>query len=232
MSKANMKPVNTETAGYWDDPDRERQMQHEHEPSWRAMIDLVEEDLSSRTVLDFGCNQGGFLRLLHQHRPYERALGVDIARNSVDEANRLKGDLPCEYETNGILAAMAGLFDVAFSHEVVYLLPDLDAHAWQIHNLLKPGGIYYIAIGCHTDNPLWLRWRETVHAFSPVPPQDYSLQDIALAFQKNGFEVSVQRMACKGFFSYDAMDDRYLRSPAELVDFMTNRMMLFRMNRI
>ena len=77
-----------------------------------------------------------------------------------------------------------------------------------------------------------MRWRETVHAFSPVPPQDYSLQDIALAFQKNGFKVSVQKMACKGFFSYDAVDDRYLRSPAELVDFMTNRMMLFRMGRV
>lgn len=68
-----------------------------------------------------------------------------------------------------------------------------------------------------------------VSSFSPVFPQDYSLQDIALAFNRNGFRVSVQKMVCKGFFSYDTMDDRYLRSPAELVDFMTTRMTLFRM---
>ena len=71
-----------------------------------------------------------------------------------------------------------------------------------------------------------------VHAFSPVPPQDYSLQDIAAAFQKNGFGVGVRRLVCDGFVRYDALDDRYLKSPAELVDFMTERMMLFRMERI
>jgi len=231
MSTPKIKSKAIENPGYWDNPDRERHMQHEHEPAWRAMIDLVEEDLSNRTVLDFGCNQGGFLRLLHEIKPYRRALGIDIAEQSIAEANSRKGSLPCDYKTNQALVAMTEYFDVVFSHEVVYLLPDLTAHAKEIHNLLKPGGVYYIAIGAYTDNPLWQRWRGIVSTFSPVRPQDYSLQDIALAFQKNGFTVAVQKLACAGFFSYDATDDRYLKSPEELVDFMTNRMMLFRMKK-
>jgi hypothetical protein len=78
---------------------------------------------------------------------------------------------------------------------------------------------------------LWPRWREIITAFSPVKPQDYTLQDIAKAFQGNGFKVSIGRMPAEGFFNYDAEDDRYLKSPAELVDFMTNRMMLFRLTK-
>ncbi|MEX0632263.1 hypothetical protein M8494_10275 [Serratia ureilytica] len=63
-----------------------------HAPIWRHLIGLVpENELSGVKVLDFGCNQGGFLRLLYQLRPFQQGLGVDIARRSVDEANRLKG---------------------------------------------------------------------------------------------------------------------------------------------
>jgi 2-polyprenyl-3-methyl-5-hydroxy-6-metoxy-1,4-benzoquinol methylase len=217
------------TTEYWDTLEHEQHMQHEHEPAWKAMIALVEEDLSNMNVLDFGCNQGGFLRRLYQMKTYKRALGVDIAEKSVEEANSLKGDTPCSYATSDVLASKAGQFDVAFSHEVVYLLPDLDAHAKEIRSLLKPKGVYYLATGTYTEHPLWERWRDTVRAFSPVPPQDYSLQDMARAFQTNGFSVGVQKMVCTGFYNYDALDDRYLKSPAELVDFLTNRMILFRM---
>jgi SAM-dependent methyltransferase len=217
---------------YWDDPARERHMQHEHAPAWLAMIARMEErDLRGKEVLDFGCSQGGFLRLLYDLKPFRGGLGVDIARKSVEEAAKLNGARPCEYETIDALRSKGDAFDLAFSHEVVYLLPDLAAHAKEIHRLLKPAGVYYLAIGCHTDNPLWPRWKNTVAEFSPVPPQDYSLRDIASAFQKNGFAVGVQRLACQGFFSYDALDDRYLKSPAELADFMTRDMMYFRLAR-
>jgi len=37
-----------------------------HAPIWRRMVDVsVPHDLSASTVLDYGCNQGGFLRLLY-----------------------------------------------------------------------------------------------------------------------------------------------------------------------
>lgn len=221
-----------EPVDYWDDPARERHMQHEHAPAWLAMIARMEErDLKGRDVLDFGCSQGGFLRLLYDLKPFRFGLGVDIAQKSVYEATKLNDGRPCRYETADMLAGKNGAFDFAFSHEVVYLLPDLEDHAREMHRLLNPGGVYYLAIGCHTDNPLWPRWKQTVAQFSPVAPQDYSLRDIAAAFQKNGFSVGVQRLDCRGFFSYDALDDRYLKSPAELVDFMTQDMMYFRLAR-
>ena len=42
-----------------------------HAPIWRRMIDVsVPHDLSASTVLDYGCNQGGFLRLLYDRHPF------------------------------------------------------------------------------------------------------------------------------------------------------------------
>ena len=113
----------------------------------------------------------------------------------------------------------------------MYLIPDLKAHAKEIYDSLKPGGVYYVAIGEYTDNPLWERWYKTVSEFSPVPPQNYSLQDMAEAFGESGFDVSVRRMVCDGFLPYDYTDKKYLLSPMELVQFMTEYMMLFRLEK-
>ena len=52
-----------------------------HAPIWRRMIDVgVNEDLRPSTVLDYGCNQGGFLRMLYDRHPFRSAVGIDIAR--------------------------------------------------------------------------------------------------------------------------------------------------------
>ncbi|MCM2344731.1 MAG: class I SAM-dependent methyltransferase, partial [Alphaproteobacteria bacterium] len=181
----------------WDDLAGEESMAEGHEPAWRTLISYIEEDtLSGKKVLDFGCNRGGFLKLLHQQKPYAEGLGVDIADESVAFANSHKGNTPCTYDHSRVLATKTGEFDIAFSHEVVYLLPDLLAHAREMRSVLKIGGVYYLAIGEYAENPLWERWKKTVSEFSPVPPQTYSLQDIAKAFQDSGFAVSIRRMVC------------------------------------
>lgn len=66
----------------WDSPEGEAHMAEGHEPAWRAMVnDMSEDDLSGKNILDFGCNRGGFLKLLHRMKPYQSALGVDIAES-------------------------------------------------------------------------------------------------------------------------------------------------------
>lgn len=214
----------------WDSLEGEESMAEGHEPAWHSLISYVQErDLSAKRILDFGCNRGGFLKVLHETLPFKDALGVDIAEESVAYANQNKGSTPCKYAHSRVLADEKGAFDMAFSHEVVYLLPDLKAHAAEIGNVLKKGGVYYLAIGEYAENPLWERWKKTVAEFSPVAPQTYSLQDIAKAFQDEGFSISIRRMVCDGFLPYDASDDKYLHSPIELLDFMTQYMMLFRL---
>ncbi|MGO9153092.1 hypothetical protein [Mycobacterium sp.] len=47
---------------------------------------------------------------------------------------------------------------MAFSHEVLYLLDDLPAHATAISRTLKPGGVYYAVMGVHAASPLTATW--------------------------------------------------------------------------
>lgn len=127
------------------------------------------------------------MRLLHQIRPFSEGIGVDIARQSVEQANRLKGNLPIVYQTDTRLTGYENHFDIAFSHEVIYLIEDIAQHAADMLRVLKPGGVYYAVTGCHTDNPLWPQWRERVAEQTHTVVQDRSLDDYARIFSAAGF---------------------------------------------
>ena len=76
---------------------REPAMEEGHRPLWRHFIESIPEtDLSTREVLDFGCNRGGFLRLLHALKPFRHAIGVDIAVDLIAAARALAGMSPID----------------------------------------------------------------------------------------------------------------------------------------
>ncbi len=174
-----------------------------HAPIWRRMMDVsVPHDLAQSTVLDYGCNQGGFLRLLHDRHPFKSAVGIDIARESVARAGLLKGHRPLNYKVGDQAAALGQAFDLAFSHEVIYLLPDPAAHARDIKAALRPGGAYVAAMGCHTDSALWPRWRKLIAESSSIPIYDHSLEDVSKAFAEAGFNVSIRPLAHDAFMPF------------------------------
>ncbi|HHK5886208.1 TPA: class I SAM-dependent methyltransferase [Serratia marcescens] len=213
---------------WYRDPRAEEAMADGHAPIWRHLIGLVpENELSGVKVLDFGCNQGGFLRLLYQLRPFQQGLGVDIARRSVDEANRLKGHLPVVYQTDTRLNDWDDHFDIAFSHEVIYLIDDIAQHAADILRVLKPGGVYYAVTGCHTGNPLWPQWRERVAANTHTVVQDRSLADYARIFSAAGFQVSARRLGFSGFVPYEP--DGWMPDIAAAIDYYWHTKTVFRL---
>jgi len=189
------------TIATWNrNPADEESMGAAHAPIWRRMIDVsVPHDLSQSTVLDYGCNQGGFLRLLYDRHPYRGAVGIDIARESVARAELLKGQRPVEYRVADSAASLGRSFDFAFSHEVIYLLSDLGAHARDMKAALRVGGAYVAAMGCHTDSTVWPRWRKLIAEHSSIPLYDHSLEDVSKAFAEAGFTVSVRPLALDAF---------------------------------
>jgi SAM-dependent methyltransferase len=194
-------PVRPSTIATWNrNPADEEAMGAAHAPIWRRMIDVsVPHDLRQSTVLDYGCNQGGFLRLLYDRHPFKGAVGIDIARESVARAELLKGQRPIEYRVSDTAAALGRSFDFAFSHEVIYLLPDPAAHARDIRAALRPGGAYVAAMGCHTDSSVWPRWRKVIAESSSIPIYDHSLEEVSQAFAATGFTVSVRPLALDAF---------------------------------
>jgi SAM-dependent methyltransferase len=215
--------------GTWHtDTKREPAMEEAHRPLWRHFIETVPEtDLSTREVLDFGCNRGGFLRLLYDLKPFQRALGIDIARDSIAAARSLVGVAPVDYEVASDPAVWPNHFDLAFSYEVVYLLPDIAAHAASMHAALRRGGVYYAVTGCHTDCPLWPAWRSVIGDSTNAPVQDRSPDDYAAAFAANGFEVSVRRFGYAGFVPA-SKDRRYYPKLLDALDYPAEHKLLFR----
>jgi SAM-dependent methyltransferase len=189
------------TIATWNrNPADEEAMGAAHAPIWRRMVDVsVPHDLSGSTILDYGCNQGGFLRLLYDRQPFKSAVGLDIARESVARAELLKGHRPIEYKVADSAAGLGRAFDFAFSHEVLYLLPDLAQHAADMRSALRVGGAYVAAMGCHTDSAVWPHWRRLISETSSIPIYDHSLDSVARTFTEQGFSVAVRPLDLDAF---------------------------------
>ncbi|MEO1018463.1 MAG: class I SAM-dependent methyltransferase [Pseudomonadota bacterium] len=204
-------------------------MEDGHDFFWNRLIDLVEEaDLQADSVLDFGCNQGGFLRLLYRRKPFAWGLGIDIAQTAVAVAQDRGGDLPIGYRVVEHLTEMSERFDIAFSHEVVYLLPDIDAHARAMHARLAPGGVYYVAIGTHANNPDWQRWAVEIPKQTNLPVYGRTLDEYAQAFGAAGFHVAARPLGFNGFVPLD-LDGGSFRSATDLLDYVNRVKTIFRL---
>ncbi|MGO9875233.1 MAG: class I SAM-dependent methyltransferase, partial [Acidimicrobiia bacterium] len=137
--------------------------------------------------------QGGFLRLLCDAGGIGDGCGYDPASGAIDDARRLAGQRPLRFEVAETVPAGWGSFDVAFSHEVLYLLHDLRAHAAAIFEALMPGGSYYAVMGVHDGSPLTAEWHRA-RAEELRLPKLYSIDEVAGLFGAAGFEVAAARL--------------------------------------
>jgi SAM-dependent methyltransferase len=181
---------------YWRGAAEDEAMQEEHGFVWQAMLETIDVDLAGKRVLDAGCNRGGFLRLLADRCGIAEGFGYDPAPGAVDDARRLLGDRRLHFETASTVPAGWGGFDIAFSHEVLYLLHDLSAHAAAVFGALDPGGVYYGVMGVHTRSPLMVEWhaanKQELHL-----PELRDIDDVMDTFRAAGFEASAARLAMR-----------------------------------
>lgn len=168
-------------------------MQVEHGFVWQAMLETIDIDLAGKRVLDVGCNRGGFLRLLADRCGIAEGFGYDPASGAVEDARGLVGDRRLRFEAASAVPTGWGGFDVAFSHEVLYLLHDLSVHAASIFRALAPGGVYYAAMGVHAGSPLMVEWH-SVNKQELHLPELYEIDDVVATFRTAGFEASAARL--------------------------------------
>jgi SAM-dependent methyltransferase len=181
------------STSYWRGAAEDEAMQDEHGFIWRAMLDTIDTNLAGTRVLDAGCNRGGFLRLLVDMAGIAEGHGYDPASDAIADARRLAGDRPLTYEVAQTVPGGWGAFDMAFSHEVLYVLKDLAGHAAGIFHALKPGGSYFAVMGVHEESSMMSAW----HAESALEldlPRLYKLDEVAGVFETAGFAVSVANL--------------------------------------
>src|SRR5262249_36024473 len=124
---------------------------------WTAMVnEVIPPHTGQEAILDYGCGDGQFLRLLHNMRPFSYGLGVDIDHDLVEKAtkNRRDGE-PIEYGLPSALDGVADKFNLVFSQEVFWMVEDLESLAKLIYRVVKDKGEWYATMGCHIENPLW-----------------------------------------------------------------------------
>lgn len=117
---------------WWHAPaESEQQMEDSHAPFWEKVLDRIVEKEGMRdfSVLDFGCNQGGFLRFLYARHSFKEGVGTDLGIESIRVANERKGDLPLTYVATASPEQWGQRFDLAVSTAVIYLISDLREHA-------------------------------------------------------------------------------------------------------
>jgi SAM-dependent methyltransferase len=179
---------------YWQGAAADEAMQADHAFIWKAMLETVDSDLAGKRVLDAGCNRGGFLRLLADQCGIAEGLGYDPASGAIEDARRLAGKRPLQFEVADTVPGAWRGFDAAFSHEVLYLVHDLPAHARAIFGALVPGGVYYAVMGVHAASPLMAAWHRA-NAKELRLPDLYDIDDVVATFQAAGFEVAAARLA-------------------------------------
>jgi len=198
-------------------------MQDAHRFVWKAMLDTIDIDLAGTRVLDAGCNRGGFLCLVNDVCGIAEGRGYDPASSAINDARRLAGARPLRFEVADTVPAGWGSFDVAFSHEVLYLIHDLGAHADAIFAALVADGTYYAVMGVHSASPLQVEWHRA-HAEELHLPRLYNIDDVAGVFGAAGFEVSAARLKVGFVPAWEHRVEPVTCSPTDTVPQLMARM--------
>lgn len=216
---------------YWRSAADDAAMQDEHEFLWRAMLDTIDVDLAGRRVLDAGCNQGGFLRMLVDECGIAEGRGFDPAASAIDDARRLAGARPLTFDTAASVPDGWSDFDVAFSHEVLYLLHDLRAHATSMVAALAPGAPYFAVMGVHAGSRLMAEWHASAAAELALPKL-YALDEVVDVFDAAGFDVSVAALEL-GFVPVTGVrgGHEHRRNLADWLDYYRRDKVMFRFTR-
>ena len=98
--------------------------------------------LEDKTILDIGCNIGGFSFFCAPH--CKSYLGIDIDADSIELAKYLYKQPNCAFEVQAFKDICGVSFDVIFAFAVWYYTHmKLPIYAAKIASLLNPGGVLY-----------------------------------------------------------------------------------------
>lgn len=166
-------------------------------PFWFSLLKealgIVDLESASK-ILDFGSGGGGFLKLVDLVLPGKNLTGIEIDDGLVSKCQEacLSNFSFINYREMNSLGD--GSFDISFSQEVIYTLPDVKQHAEEIFRVLRGGGYYIASMGCHIENPTWPKRRSAIRSSEKYYAYDYSLDEVARVFYDVGFRVSIKRL--------------------------------------
>jgi SAM-dependent methyltransferase len=192
------------SADYFAQPDVVSAMRHDHVYLWMEMLAAVRRQLPpSARVADLGCSSGELLRILFYGIPGlleplhpSLGIGIDLPEMSAvlaEAACRTARELPITF-CHAPLTAFPAQFDLILSHEVLYLIEDLDGIAVAALEALRPGGIFCAATMGYSENEYYRRWLPLMRA-RQIRAFDRSSETYKQALRQAGFaDVQMQSL--------------------------------------
>jgi SAM-dependent methyltransferase len=211
-------PLKNPTVGrraFFGDPALDNNLPRVNEVFWSSLIGHIERDFSAppRAILDIGCHTGELLYALSRRFAPTELFGIEpllTARESASQ--RLTGAAANVrlLDVSEWHRIPTGAIDLITSHEVLYLEPDVQDFMKRIRNALSPGGVAYVVLGCHSENPLWSTWKIPLIAAGHLV-YDHLPIEIMAAASSAGLFPSVQPLRRSGWIGYDPLqaDFRY-----------------------
>lgn len=170
----------------------DQEMEDSHKEAWENVISLLNpNDVENKQILDFGCNQGGFLRVLYDQLPYQSAYGIDLAKKAIAVANERVGDYPITYRATGDALALEQSFDTVISTSVLYLIEDLAAHFQMIAQVLKEEGTYYASFADQSQNPSFDYMEAQINQYGATKMQNKTLTEVVNQLLAQDFSVEL-----------------------------------------
>jgi len=146
-------------------------------------------------MLEPGCGKGRFLRAVKAHYPELQANGSDISWENVVLAKTAGGDISYAVASMTALPYASGWFDVALIFDVLEHLPDPAAGLYEVHRILRPGGLLHALVPCEGEpwTLHWLLWKLNLAADLKERHgghvQRFTREGIARLVYENGFEI-------------------------------------------
>ena len=157
-----MKNKNIELFNQWAVSGKDVNMEKGHTPSVNRMIEIIQKksilNKNNFNFLDLGCGNGWVVRKIAKNKLCRQAVGVDGAKNMIDNANNLSTN---EIYINANIEDWRynEKFDVVFSMETFYYVKNISAMLKNIYkNLLNDNGSIIIGIDHYFENKPSLNW--------------------------------------------------------------------------
>lgn len=204
-----LKGSDIERGTFFGDPALDDDLPIVNEVFWSSLVEHIERDGNPppRIVLDVGCHTGELLYTLSRRFAPVELFGIEpLATARVAASRRLDGaagkvkilDVP-EWDR-----IPSGVINLMTSHEVLYLEPDVREFMKRVRRVLALGGVAYVVLGCHSENPLWQTWKIPLIA-AGHRVYDHKPIEIMAAASSAGLLPSIQPLRRSGWVTYDPL---------------------------
>jgi len=214
-------------------PENDASLEQANQIFWSSLLGHIQADIRTplESILDVGCHYGGLLAQLGATFHPRYLAGIEPSTHSRERATfRLRKLAPSVVilSPDRWSEVAASSIDVLTCHEVLHLVEDIEGVFSEVSRTLRATGSAYVVAGCHTENPLWPRWKVQLQD-TEQPVYDRSPFDILRAGINAGLKGAMRPLRRDGWIIYDPDHAALTYSSAgELLDHQYRHKLLFR----